>query len=124
MILVIGAAYAGKSAYVNSILPEVALTDGETCAEDAVFHCAGIDHFHAYIRRQMEAGKEISDLPDKILRKNPEVVIISDEIGYGIVPETEFLRAYRETTGRILTDLAARADKVYRVVCGIGTVIK
>ncbi len=124
MILVIGAAYAGKRAYAKSILPEISFIDGENCAPDAVFHCQGIDHFHTYIRRQMEAGNEVSDLPQKISRENPDVVIISDEIGYGIVPETAFLREYREMTGRVLSGLAAKADQVYRVVCGIGTVIK
>jgi adenosyl cobinamide kinase/adenosyl cobinamide phosphate guanylyltransferase len=33
-------------------------------------------------------------------------------------------RIYRERTGRILEQLAAQADEVVRVVCGIGQKIK
>lgn len=48
-----------------------------------------------------------------------DVVISSDLIGSGIVPMDAFDRCWREVTGRVLTDIAGRADEVYRVTCGI-----
>ena len=48
----------------------------------------------------------------------------ADEIGYGIVPVDRMEREYREQTGRVCTRLAAYSEKVYRVMCGIGQVIK
>lgn len=48
-----------------------------------------------------------------------DVVISSDLIGSGIVPMDAFDRCWREVTGRVLTDIASRADEVYRVTCGI-----
>ena len=59
-----------------------------------------------------------------IIRKNPELILITDEIGYGIVPVDRMEREYREQTGRVCTHLAAYSEKVYRVMCGIGQVIK
>ncbi len=56
--------------------------------------------------------------------KNPDVVIVTNELGYGIVPIDRFDREYRELDGRICTCLAARAQEVVRVVCGMGVVIK
>ena len=51
-------------------------------------------------------------------------MLITDEIGYGIVPTDAFYREYRETHGRVCTQIAAEAKEVHRVICGIGTVIK
>ena len=52
------------------------------------------------------------------------VILVSDEVGYGVVPVDAFQRAYREAVGRTCTKLASFSRKVTRVVCGIGTVIK
>ena len=54
----------------------------------------------------------------------PDCVIISDEVGNGIVPIEAFEREYRERTGRILVELAKKAEEVERVICGIGQKIK
>ena len=58
------------------------------------------------------------------MEKEPDCIIISDEVGNGIVPADAFEREYRERTGRILVELAGRADEVVRVVCGISQKIK
>ena len=59
-----------------------------------------------------------------LLDKYDDVIIISDEVGNGIVPADPFEREYRDTTGRILIEVAKRADTVVRVICGIGQIIK
>ena len=69
-------------------------------------------------------GIKIDDLAEELIRKNPELILITDEIGYGIVPVDRMEREYREQTGRVCTRLAAYSEKVYRVMCGIGQVIK
>ena len=45
--------------------------------------------------------------------------MICDELGCGVVPMDDEDRAWRERTGRLLCDLAAKADRVDRVFCGI-----
>ena len=65
-----------------------------------------------------------SKMEVKIISRNPELVIVSQEVGYGVVPVDAFDRKYREAVGRVCTKLAAYSSKVTRVVCGIGTVIK
>ena len=83
-----------------------------------------VNHLHKYIRKMMRDDKdpreEILGLPDKY----DDVIIISDEVGNGIVPADPFEREYRDTTGRILIEVAKRADTVVRVICGIGRIIK
>ena len=60
----------------------------------------------------------------EFVEKHPDVILICDEIGNGIVPVDAFERTYREQTGRILIRLAQKADEVVRVLCGIGQRIK
>lgn len=59
-----------------------------------------------------------------LIEKNPDLVVVSNELGYGIVPMEKQDRLWRETTGRVCTCLASRASEVVRVVCGIGTWLK
>lgn len=57
-------------------------------------------------------------------RRNTDWIIISDEIGNGVVPMDTFERKYREETGRLLIKLAEEAEEVERILCGIGQRIK
>nr|WP_207744841.1 bifunctional adenosylcobinamide kinase/adenosylcobinamide-phosphate guanylyltransferase [Clostridium butyricum] len=60
----------------------------------------------------------------RMIKENRKAVIISNEIGYGIVPIDKFERRYRELTGRICCEVAKESKEVHRVICGIGTIIK
>ena len=51
-------------------------------------------------------------------------IIISDEISSGIVPLKKEDRMWREETGRCLQFLSKESSSVYRVFCGIPTIIK
>ena len=124
MILIVGGAYQGKAAFAESLFPKIRWTDGETCDFADLYECQGILRFHAYIRRMLEKGQDVDDLAEKLMRRNPGAVVITDEIGYGIVPVDAFLRENREAAGRVCTKLAANAKEVWRVSCGIGTRIK
>ena len=81
----------------------------------------GIVHFEQLVRRWMEDGRETEELTGLLMNRRKGLVLISDEIGYGLVPVDAFERKYREAHGRLMTDLAAQAQRVDRVVCGIGT---
>ena len=89
-----------------------------------------INELHMWIREQLEEmykgnadmtvlTDDISNMLWKTIEGNDKVVIISDEIGSGIVPIDGFDRCWREVTGRVLTRLAGKADNVYRVICGM-----
>ncbi len=124
MVLIVGGAYQGKLAYARKQFPDIEWIDGRDCEEEAVFSSGGIHHFHVYIERLLRAEQDVGTFADQLLVRNPKLVIVSSEIGCGIVPADRFERTYRETTGRICTFLAGEAAQVHRVVCGIGTVIK
>ena len=51
-------------------------------------------------------------------------VVIATEIGGGIVPIDPAERAAREAAGRLACLLAARADCVVQMFCGLPTILK
>lgn len=124
MEMIIGGAFQGKGAYAEKRYPDRKWVSGASASEEEILKAEGVYGFHEYILREMRDGKEVGELAGKLIRENPEVVLVSDEVGYGVVPVDAFDRAYREAVGRVCTELAAFSSRVVRVVCGIGTVIK
>ena len=124
MRMIIGGAFQGKMEYAQKEYPGIRWVDGAACSEEELLQCEGVYQFHLYIRKSMEKYEEMRLFADRIIRENPQIVIITDEIGYGLVPIDAFERRYREETGRICTRLAAFSERVDRVVCGIGLPIK
>jgi adenosylcobinamide kinase / adenosylcobinamide-phosphate guanylyltransferase len=47
------------------------------------------------------------------------VVIVSNELGLGLVPVTKPVRAFRDLAGRINQQVAAEADEVYLTISGL-----
>lgn len=126
MILITGGAFQGKKEYAKKTfhLKEEQMLDGALCGPEDIYFCTCIYHFHEWIRQRIKEGFDFSSFPEILKEQNPKLVIITNELGYGIVPVDAFDREYREVSGRVCTKLAAVSEQVYRVVCGIGTVIK
>lgn len=53
-----------------------------------------------------------------------QVVVVSNEVGQGIVPDNALARRFREAQGRLNIRLAAQADRVVHVVAGLANVLK
>lgn len=47
------------------------------------------------------------------------VVIVSNELGLGLVPATTAVRAFRDLAGRVNQQVAAEADEVYLTISGL-----
>ncbi len=124
MELIVGGAYQGKEEYARNLFPDISWIDGDSCSEEEILHCQGIWNFQRYLERKMEQGKPVEGLGKLLYEKNPDMIIVTDEIGCGIVPLDPFQRAFREQAGRVCTELAERSLRVHRVICGVGMVIK
>ena len=85
-----------------------------------------INHIHLIIKKLLEKGMSKEDIFSFIERicKYDRLIIISDEIGNGIVPLTREDRAYRDIVGECQQIIAKNANNVYRVYCGICQQIK
>ena len=91
---------------------------------DTVMTANAVYGFHDFIRKMMNDNIDINRLIDEMCAKNPDIIVISTEIGYGVVPMDSGDREWRECVGRSCCYLAEKAETVVRVVCGIGNVIK
>jgi adenosylcobinamide kinase / adenosylcobinamide-phosphate guanylyltransferase len=65
---------------------------------------------------------ELADLAAGV--PSPHIIVVSNEVGGGLVPETEVGRRFRDLQGLINQRCAARADQVYLTVAGIAIPIK
>lgn len=124
MKIITGGAYQGKLAYAQSLYPGMSWTDGKSCGLDEIRTRSAVYAFHEFMKRWLKAGRSSAELTALLLEETKEMIIVCDEIGCGLVPVDAFEREYREETGRIMTALAERAERVDRVVCGIGTRIR
>ncbi len=52
------------------------------------------------------------------------VFLVSNEVGYGIVPDNSLARQFRDTAGLVNQEIAAMADQVILTVAGIDVPIK
>lgn len=127
MKLIIGGYAQGKLKYVkekypgeNLLICDASLPEKEPEGGRKIV----IYQFHEWVKEEMLHGKNPEEDIAAFLEKHEDSILISDEIGNGIVPVDAFLREYRERTGRILIRLAKQADEVVRVICGIGQKIK
>ena len=125
MRLVIGGYAQGKLDYVlgkyNLEMKQV--WNGEIPVEEVnepvVFY-----RFHEWMKTEILNKNHPEETILNLLKRYSDIIIVSDEIGNGIVPIDAFEREYRERTGRILIELAKQAESVERVICGIGQKIK
>lgn len=128
MKLVIGGAHQGKLKFSLELAGQqeepAGIADGGQDSFEAAFVSPVVYRLHCYIRRLLEAGENEEQWLKSLMERNPQAILIMDEIGYGIVPVDAFQRRYRETVGTCGQILSANACEVYRVICGIGTQIK
>lgn len=68
--------------------------------------------------------KEINELIANLRGQNQEWIIISNEVGLGLVPPYQMGRVYRDVLGWANQRLAREADEVIYMVAGIPTIIK
>ncbi|WP_129596151.1 bifunctional adenosylcobinamide kinase/adenosylcobinamide-phosphate guanylyltransferase [Anaerophilus nitritogenes] len=77
-----------------------------------------IDEVENYIQDQM------IKLIEEIKKNNIWGIMVTNEVGMGIVPENRMSRIFRDIAGRINQMIAKKADEVYFTVSGIPMKIK
>ncbi len=126
MILITGGVFQGKRAFALGLtgLSDEQITDGAACEKGAIESAGVLDNLEQYLKRFPEEMEDHEGFAERIYEANPDLVIISQEMGCGIVPMDKEDRLWRQGCGRCSIDLAAKSQEVYRVICGIGTRIK
>ncbi len=86
--------------------------------EKLILHCEQLVAW--WLKRERDPVAEIRN----ILPKWKDTVVITQEVGCGLVPVTAEQRLWREAVGRMNAILAENADSVERICCGLGMYLK
>ena len=125
MVLVFGGAYNGKVDFVKAkfnIKDEEIFKVKDELEID--FSKKVIKDFHKFTYNMCLHNNDIKEYLEKNISLFEDKIIISDDISEGIVPLKKEERMWREETGRCLQYLSKEASCVYRIFCGIPTIIK
>lgn len=68
--------------------------------------------------------KELEKLLDWARENDKELVIVTDEVGMSIIPESKVARVYRDLIGTINKEVAAKCDRAYFVCMGLEVKLK
>ena len=102
------------------------LEDALSCAQPGSAYL--LDCTTMWLTNRLMDGKPLSDSVDAFMQdianSSAPLVIVSNEIGQGIVPEHALSREFREVHGRLNIAIAAKADLVVQVIAGLPNVIK
>ena len=125
MILVFGGAYQGKLEYVIGNYgvqeSEIFQCDNNNEIDFSAKVVCGLEKL---ILNLINIGADPLEYISKNLDKIDDKIIICTDISSGVVPTDPVMRQWREAVGRCMAMLAASAERVVRIFCGIGTVLK
>jgi adenosylcobinamide kinase/adenosylcobinamide-phosphate guanylyltransferase len=73
---------------------------------------------------QGEVLAEIEKLTEISFKVPAQVIMVSNEVGMGLVPDNPLGRVYRDILGRVNSIIANRADEVFMMISGLPLKIK
>ncbi|SEM97485.1 adenosylcobinamide kinase /adenosylcobinamide-phosphate guanylyltransferase [Sphingomonas gellani] len=71
-----------------------------------------------------DVDRHLREVEQTLAGARGRVLLVTNEVGWGIVPDNALARRFRDIAGRINQAIAARADEVILMVAGIATTIK
>lgn len=107
---------------------EAPLDLGPTLAQLTAEQVVLIDCATMWLTNHLMAGHDLTVAQDQLLDAlrgcAAPWVMVSNEVGQGIVPEHALSRQFREAQGRLNIALAAEAEVAVQVVAGLPSVLK
>ncbi|HEY7666354.1 MAG TPA: bifunctional adenosylcobinamide kinase/adenosylcobinamide-phosphate guanylyltransferase [Xanthobacteraceae bacterium] len=73
---------------------------------------------------EADLDAQVGRLEEVLARRGGTTVLVSNEVGSGIVPDSPLGRRFRDAQGNLNQRLAARCDRVVLVVAGLPLVVK
>ncbi len=87
-----------------------------------------VDCLTLWVSNLMHADRSIPEATDTLLaavsKRVAPCVMVSNEVGLGIVPDNALARAFRDEAGRLNQKIAAAADRVVFVAAGLPLTLK
>ncbi len=122
------AAHKARRGPVWRIVEEPHALEAVLSREAALDRAILVDCLTLWLSNLMEADADIAARGDALcetVKRLPGlIVLVSNEIGLGLVPGTPLGRAFRDAQGRLNQAVAAAADHVVFVAAGLPLVLK
>ncbi len=87
-----------------------------------------VDCLTLWLSNAMQSGLDIeaetAKLQDALAARSGPTVIVSNEVGLGIVPDNALARRFRDLQGMLNQKLAAQAQRVIMMVAGVPVAVK
>ena len=84
-----------------------------------------INNLHHYFGENTgRIEEQILDFLGAVQQKPLDMILVTNEVGLGVVPDNPLSRRFLEDLGRLNQEMAAIADEVFFMVSGIPQVIK
>jgi adenosylcobinamide kinase / adenosylcobinamide-phosphate guanylyltransferase len=87
-----------------------------------------IDCLTLWLSNVMLDGRDVEASCDKLVdalaAAEGPIVLVSNEVGLGIVPDNALARRFRDAQGRLNQNIAARADRVVLMAAGLPLTLK
>lgn len=87
-----------------------------------------VDCLTLWLTNHLLAGHDLEKEADGLMAAlsacAAPVILVTNEVGWGIVPDNALARQFRDEQGRLNQRLAARADCVVAVMCGLPLALK
>ena len=77
-----------------------------------------------HLFRNNNLEKKVDELTNTLKNSKADIVLVSNEVGTGIVPDNALAREFRDSAGFMNQKIASFSDEVYWVVAVIPTRIK
>ena len=75
-------------------------------------------------KAKQDVSSEITALIDLMAKRQSNYILVSNEVGSGLVPDNKLGRIYRDTLGQVNQQLAKCADEVYFMAAGLSLKMK
>ena len=99
-----------------------ALRESET-AGIVIVDCLTLLVSNWLLRDEPECEQKLNEIAETLISAakshNQLLICVSNEVGLGLVPDTQLGRRYRDVLGRVNQQFAQAADEVYLLVAGL-----
>jgi adenosylcobinamide kinase/adenosylcobinamide-phosphate guanylyltransferase len=97
-------------------------------AGDAAGQPSLVDCLTLWVSNLMHANRDVAgetaQLIDAVSKRTAPCIMVSNEVGLGIVPDNALARRFRDEAGRVNQRIAAAADQVVFVAAGLPMILK
>jgi adenosylcobinamide kinase/adenosylcobinamide-phosphate guanylyltransferase len=99
------------------------ILSGRSAAQPCLVDCLTL-----WLSNMLLAGRDIDEETETLVaalaKRSAPCIMVSNEVGLGIVPENALARAFRDAAGRLNQRIAAVADRVIFIAAGLPLTLK